>query len=158
MRIIVVSDSHRRPERIAAALHMAGRTDWLIHLGDGLSDLEAPEVKPLLPSRILTVLGNNDLGLDAPLMRIEFPIPGQKLILAHGHTMGVRHSLIRLQYTAMEENATFALFGHTHYATNEVRGGVRLLNPGSVGELNKPSFAVLELKNGFLIPQIIPLQ
>ena len=48
------------------------------------------------------------------------------------------------------------LFGHTHYATDVVKDGIRFFNPGSLG-FGK-SFGVIEVKDGQVLSNIAHLK
>ena len=68
--------------------------------------------------------------------------------MTHGHLSNVRMGLANLKMQALEEDATIALFGHTHQIGCEKESGILFLNPGSIsqprGSLPYKSFAIIE--------------
>ena len=120
MRIAVLSDTHGRyPESLPARLAGA---DEIWHLGDfcGLETLEA--VRGIGPP-VFAVLGNNDSGLDLPLT-LALDRGGKSFFLIH---IPPRRA----------EGKDILLHGHTHVPRDEMIGGTRFLNPGSIGKANK---------------------
>lgn len=49
---------------------------------------------------------------------------------------------------AQEAGAVLALFGHTHHPCLERREGITFLNPGTIGRVAHPSYAVLSVEEG----------
>ncbi|MDF1876193.1 metallophosphoesterase family protein [Sulfurimonas sp. SAG-AH-194-I05] len=50
-----------------------------------------------------------------------------------------------------DSHAPYMFLGHTHYLMNKYINGVRVINPGSIGQprdLNKPSFSVIDTTDG----------
>ena len=129
MRIIVYSDTHGN---LAAHMEIFKRNedaDAFIFLGDGERELD--KMRALYPNKkILHVAGNCDWGSMTPDWDI-FMANGVKILFTHGHTAGVKYSLDRLCYRAMEVGAKIVLFGHTHCRYYEYHDGLHILNPGS---------------------------
>lgn len=149
MKILVVSDSHGDAESICRAAALE-RPDMLLHLGDGWRDAEiAARRFPDLP--VERVPGNCDLRVDAPAVRV-IQIAGKRIMLCHGHTLGVKYDLNRLLYAALEREADAALFGHTHRPYVDLCSGVALLNPGSIGSRSFPTYGTLTLEDGRCVP------
>ncbi len=132
MRIVVLSDSHtdaidRLPGRIVDELSGA---DLIVHAGDytGLQILEElrrrgnfrgvhgnmdpPEIKRGLPALETLVVGDRRIGVCHPS---EGGLP-----------LGIE-GRIRAKF----QNVDAIIYGHTHRAKNERRGGVLYFNPGS---------------------------
>lgn len=132
MRILIVSDSHGR---IAPALHKArelGELSLLLHLGDHGEDGE--QMAQALKIPCCCIQGNCDLGSGLP-EEMRLPLPGNGWLMAcHGHRYGVKYTLDRLFYRAMEQDVKVALFGHTHRRYLQWEGGILLLNPGSCAQ------------------------
>ena len=83
-------------------------------------------------NKIICVRGNCEAEVDQmvlpfPCMAdyIEVLADGKRLFLTHGHHFGPN------QLPNIEEGALL-LSGHTHVKMDEVRCGIRCLNPGSV--------------------------
>ena len=78
--------------------------------------------------------------------------------MCHGHTYGVKQSLLTAGYTAEEQNLDLFLFGHTHKPLVDMRGKTLFLNPGSIGDSRRPTYGVVTLENGRLDGRIVPLE
>ena len=142
MRAAVFSDTHHNTAPMLEALRRC-RPDLIIHLGDHDRDtLCIEEEFPDIP--LYRVCGNCDFAPIAPLTDIV-PLGPVKALICHGHSYGVDWGLDRLAYAAEERGCALALFGHTHHAALEERGGITFLNPGSIGRTAHPAYAVLTL-------------
>ncbi len=147
-RLLVLADTHGGTAAIDRVLIKAGGVEAVIHLGDYTRDAAYIRAKGI---QVFNVKGNCDFGTDAKTEVLIY-IDGQKILLTHGHTYGVKYSLNRLLYRALEKEADAVLFGHTHMPFNGYEEGVLLLNPGSIWEPreSKPTFALLEAGKGGL--------
>lgn len=147
MKVLVLSDSHGQMEYMERAVEKE-QPRCIIHLGDRQRDAE--HLRGLFPNvDFISVPGNCDLGAtDAPCVVTE--LGGVRLLITHGHLHGVKMSLVRLYYAAREVGALLAVYGHTHVANHEIMDTVQLLNPGAASG-SKPSYAVLELRNGKIV-------
>lgn len=146
MKWMVASDIHGSAKYCGELLDAYERekTDRLLLLGDLLyhgprNDLPeeyAPKMVIAMlnakKNQILCVRGNCDAEVDQ--MVLEFPILadycmldlGTKLVYAtHGHLTSAE------QLPPLREGDLF-LQGHTHVPMNEVKNGIRCMNPGSV--------------------------
>lgn len=154
MRIAVFSDSHGNCENMVRAVEIL-RPDHILHLGDGWRD--AAELSAQFPSIPLTrVAGNCDFGAEGE-RELLLCLEGKTLLLAHGHTLGVKSSLLRASYTAQERGADIFLFGHTHTPLIDERGGLWLMNPGSIGDYRRPSYGLLTLEGDKILPALYVL-
>ena len=162
MKLLIASDIHgsafwcRRLCEIAEA----EQPDKLILLGDLLyhgprNDLPreyAPkQVIPMLSryaDRILAVRGNCEAEVDQ--MVLPFPCMadyallnwgGQDFYLTHGHLWNPDN------LPPLAEGTVF-LSGHTHVKLDEIRKGIRCLNPGSVSIPKDGSHSCLIWDNG----------
>ncbi len=133
-RYLILSDSHRATgvlEQILMAAEAEGRSDGVIHLGDGYTDLDAFE--HALPP-IIRVPGNCDrMPWNTPSDRLILPVDlhGTRVLLTHGHLLGVRQDTDVLKARARAENCRAALYGHTHRPHLAEEDGVLILNPGA---------------------------
>ena len=57
-----------------------------------------------------------------------------RVFACHGHKYGVKSSELSLWLRAKEKEVDLALFGHTHNPYERCYEGVRLFNPGSIGQ------------------------
>lgn len=143
--ILVVSDSHGNVENMCRAVELV-RPALLLHLGDGWRDVsELARRFPELP--LERVPGNCDFRVDERAERVA-EIEGKRVMFCHGHTLGVKSGLDALLRAALERGADAALFGHTHKPLVDIRRGVVLLNPGSVGDRFRPTYGTLTVADG----------
>lgn len=154
MKILVFSDSHGNLSHMEAAVART-HPDRILHLGDGWRDAQALYAE--FPDTPLDqVAGNCDIWPGGPTEKV-LDIGGVRLLLCHGHTYGVKRTLLSGLYAARERGADLFLFGHTHRPFCETRQGVTLLNPGSIGDGARPSYAVLRLENGGFEAELLRL-
>ncbi len=159
MILAVVSDSHGYVRRLSelfgrqSALPHSERPEMLLHLGDGLCDLDRAELPEGLP--MLSVRGNCDVfGSDGTLFERMPCLGGYKILMTHGHDLSVKSGLSRAIAYAAEKGADILLFGHTHKPlamtvnVGETVCGVTLEKPLYVfnpGSLMERSFGILTL-------------
>lgn len=152
MNILVFSDSHGNLNNMVRAVE-AERPETLhaiVHLGDGWRDAEAlHQLYPTLP--LEQIPGNCDLGRFEDAERLVF-FGGCPVLLCHGHTLGVKSSLLRASYEARQRGAQALLFGHTHVPLVDYHDGLWLVNPGSIGDPRRPSYCILTADGGKLSP------
>jgi putative phosphoesterase len=144
MKIAVIADTHGKfPDSVASQLREA---DEIWHLGDFCNLATLNAVKGV-GRPFYGVLGNNDWGLDLP----------PRLVLERG---GKSFFLIHIPPTK-PGGADFLLHGHTHVPRDEMLGGTRVLNPGTVGKPNKgapPAWAWLTVDDGRVEWRSVPME
>lgn len=144
MTLLIVSDTHGRYERLARLCEMHKDVDALIFLGDGLSDLDRAGAHNY-PFTVFSVKGNWDSGMGTLQAlkakdELTFNFDGISFYVIHGHTKGVKHTLVNAIYAAEEKGADVLLFGHTHEAvdtylpqdTYNLSKPLHIFNPGSL--------------------------
>ena len=146
MKFVIASDIHGSARWCRALMELAERErpEKLILLGDLLyhgprNDLPeeyAPkQVIPLLSAwadRIIAVRGNCEAEVDQ--MVLPFPcMADYAQIMADGKTLYMTHGhhACPEKLPPLPQGSVF-LSGHTHVKRDEVIGGIRCLNPGSV--------------------------
>lgn len=134
MRILIVSDSHGDTRKLREVLLRHVDITTVCHLGDGNREITAA-AEAFPDHTFYTVAGNCDFSCDAPTTRLE-TICGKRVMLAHGHTFGVKGGVYTYHLAARERNVSLALFGHTHLPFAEYANGVHLFNPGSLRDGN----------------------
>lgn len=151
MKILIVSDTHRRHDNLIEVLDSVQPIDLLIHLGDAEGEEDYIEMLAGCPVEI--VAGNNDFFSDLPREK-EIRLGKYRVLLTHGHSYGVSMGLADIEEEAVARKVDIVMFGHTHRPMLE-RGkeGVIVLNPGSISyprqEGRKPSCILMELdRNG----------
>lgn len=155
MRIVVISDSHRRYGVIEKILLEQPKAERVYFLGDVVPDVE--RAAEHFPDRIFrSVSGNCDFASLLPSTAID-ECRGVRILYTHGHTLGVKYGVDRLFDTARENGCRIALFGHTHIALNEYRDGIYLMNPGSCAQSrNGPeSYGVIDIEECGILPAIL---
>ena len=135
LRILIVSDTHGRTDRLEKVIDQAPPFDWLIHAGDHAADdwQEVADRVQAAGKTLLNVCGNCDLSGSSEIER-EFDALGVRGLVLHGHTMQVKTSPLPLYYRAREAGAAWAVYGHTHTPTLYVEDGIVFLNPGSLSD------------------------
>lgn len=130
LRVLIISDTHGRTERIDRAIAQVteriGGYDLLLHAGDHAQDVSEQKYDPAI-----AVCGNCDpIGCEEEEKTID--LLGIKTLLLHGHTVRVKSTPLSLVYRAIEQNAQLTVFGHTHTPTLFVEADRVFLNPGSL--------------------------
>ena len=148
MKILVVSDTHRKDDNLKLVLSEECPLDMLIHLGDAegsehfIPDWVNPEC------RMEMVLGNNDFFSRLARER-EIDIAGHKAFITHGHYYGVSMGPEGLVDEAKSRGCDIAMYGHTHRPFLDVIDGVTVLNPGSLSyprqEGRRPSYMIIHV-------------
>ena len=163
MKILIISDTHGRVDRLDRVLSMHRDADIFIFLGDGLHDVEGREGLHR-GKEFAAVLGN----CDAIYPDLKFRYPVERLInvgeytilMMHGQSQGVKYGLEAAKGCAVRRRADFLLYGHTHepeetyIPEGTVIGGIeipkplRILNPGSLGDPRRgaPSYALIDIR------------
>jgi putative phosphoesterase len=124
-------------------LHLSD-PDAVFHLGDGYKDLRGlglmyPDIG------VYAVGGNCDFHCDMPAFKVA-DIQGVRIFMTHGHTYKVKNGLHLLTAAARSFDSDIVLFGHTHTEYCEVRQGMTVINPGSIGYSG--SYGILTITNG----------
>ncbi|PIC62829.1 YfcE family phosphodiesterase [Sporosarcina sp. P13] len=139
MKIIVLSDSHGDTATVQQIAALPA--DAIFHCGD--SELLADH--PLVQDMHI-VRGNCDLDDRLPASVVQ-KVGKDTVLVVHGHEHDVKRSLLTLSYAAAEQQATIALFGHSHLYGAEMIEGVLFVNPGSTTQPRggkSASYAVIE--------------
>lgn len=164
--ILVVSDSHGNFKRLASALEKQMALDekfrprHLVHLGDGIEDIEKCKLAERLC--VHSVKGNCDSFFysDVPTERL-LELGGYKILVMHGHTRSVKLGDSLAVARAAECEADLLLYGHTHTPTSyavekgtvvcgvTLKKDLKVFNPGSLGYGG--SFGVVSLGDGCII-------
>ena len=169
MKLVIASDIHGSAFWCGKLMEVVEqeKPDKLILLGDLLyhgprNDLPreyAPrQVIPMLSryqDRILAVRGNCEAEVDQ--MVLPFPCMAESALLScDGLTMYLTHGHHANpdQLPQLTEGTVF-LSGHTHVKMDEVRRGIRCLNPGSVSIPKDGSHSCLLYENGVFTIRIL---
>lgn len=150
MRILIVSDTHRRHDNLIEILDKVQPLDMLIHLGDAEGEEDYIELLAGCPVEI--VAGNNDFFSDLPREK-SLKIGKYRVLLTHGHYYGVNMGIADIETEAAARGYDIVMFGHTHRPIIDYGKDVIALNPGSISfprqEGRKPSgIMMITNKNG----------
>lgn len=153
MKILIVSDTHRRDENLKQVIEEVKPIDMLIHLGDaeGSEHIIPKWVNPECDLEM--VLGNNDFFSFLEREK-DIMIGNYRTLLTHGHYYNVSVGPEALAREARARGFDIAMYGHTHRPFLEVfkKAGDKdliVLNPGSLSyprqSGRKPSYMIMEI-------------
>ena len=164
MTLLVLSDSHGRPDLIEEAIRRV-RPDGILFAGDGLRDLSRVEI----PCPLWAVAGNCDWlttpliingGVFEPQTEELVTVEGIRILLTHGHRYGVKSGPTAAAYRAKELGADMLVYGHTHVpveyrlppaeGSDESSKPLILFNPGSIGDRDG-SFGTITIRGGAVL-------
>ena len=158
MRILVISDSHRRTDVIDKIIESQPDARHIFFLGDNAADIE--DFEYIYPDRVFhAVCGNCDYASFLPAVGLEV-IGGKRIFYTHGHTFSVKYGLTRLKEVAEQNNYDIVLFGHTHVSQVLYEDGIYFVNPGSCSSARdgrKNSYAVIDIEENGVLPTIIEI-
>ena len=147
MKILVLSDSHGNLTNMEQAVERTN-PNLIVHLGDCWRDGERlHEHFPEIP--LEQVPGNCDFRPGEPAEKLLI-LRDKRILICHGHTYGVKQSLLNAGYAAEQQALDLCPFGHTHRPLVDMRGRTLFLNPGSIGDYAHPFYGVVTIENGRL--------
>jgi len=145
MKLLIVSDTHRRNENYFEVLQMH-KPDMVIHCGDAEGSEYALTEAADCPVQI--VLGNNDFFSDLP-RELVLNIGQYKVWVTHGHNYYVSMGNETLKREAVARGMDIVLYGHTHRPVVDMDDDVIAVNPGSLSyprqDGHRPSYAIMEI-------------
>ena len=129
MKILIISDTHRKHENLLKVLERECPVDLLIHLGDaeGYEDYIAEQAG----CPVEVVAGNNDFFSSLPREK-ELQIGKYKVLITHGHYYYVNTGIEDIEREAEGRGFDIVMFGHTHRPIIDYHKDVIALNPGSL--------------------------
>ena len=146
MKILIVSDTHRRYDNLIEVLEHVQPIDLLIHLGD--AEGEEDYIAGLAGCRVEVVAGNYDFFSALPKEK-ELQLGGHHIFLTHGHSYCVGMEAEDIKKEAESRNCDIAMFGHTHKPFIAYGKRTVTLNPGSISyprqEGKRPSYIVMDI-------------
>ena len=151
MKILIVSDTHRRDGNLQTVIEKTAPFDMLIHLGDAEGSEDRIETwcrEQNENCQVHMILGNNDFFSDLPREE-EFCIGTYKVFITHGHAYYVSLDPEYIREEGKARKADIVMFGHTHRPYFEEKDGIIILNPGSLSFPRqggrKGSYMIMEL-------------
>lgn len=146
MKILIVSDTHRRNENFLAVMDKVRPVDMVVHCGDVEGSESVIEKAAGCPVQM--VRGNNDFLSLMPKEK-EFRIGNYKVWLTHGHNYCVSMNYEIIKQEARDRDADIVMCGHTHKPIVDIGRNVTLINPGSMSyprqEGRRPSYILMEI-------------
>lgn len=133
MRIGVISDTHiptSAKELPAIVVDIFRGVDMILHAGDVVAYNVIEALETIAP--VTAVCGNMDLFRNQGLLPDRRIVTAEQCRIGLTHGRGTPAGLPERALREFEgENVRAMVFGHSHQALNESRGGVLLFNPGS---------------------------
>ena len=149
MKVLIVSDTHRKNNNYLRALEQVTPVDLVIHCGD----IEGSEylIGESAGCPVTMVMGNNDFFSNLP-REAELEIEQYRVWVTHGHNYCVSAGNEMLKEEARARGVNMVIYGHTHRPVIEVEDDLITLNPGSLAyprqEGKSPSYILMETKPG----------
>lgn len=146
MKVLIVSDTHKKNDNFFRVLEMVEPVDMIIHCGD----IEGSEYAITARAGCLVemVAGNNDFFSRLPMER-EFGIGKYHIWVTHGHNYYVSMGNEMLKEEARVRGADIVFYGHTHRPVIDMDGDVIAVNPGSLSyprqDGRKPSYVLMDI-------------
>lgn len=146
MRILIVSDTHRKHDNLKTVLDRVKPLDMLIHLGDaeGCED----EIAEMAQCPMEIVAGNSDFFSRLDRER-EITIGKYHVWLTHGNYYYVTDGIEDIKKEAQARKMDIVMFGHTHRPIVDYGNHVIAVNPGSISnprqEGRQPSYIMMEV-------------
>ena len=146
MRILIVSDTHRKHANLEKVLKKVKPLDLMIHLGDAEGTEDYIEAVADCPVEIIA--GTNDF-FSKLAKETELQIGRYRVFLTHGHYYYVSVGMEHLCEEARARGADIVMYGHTHRPCIEYMNKLVVLNPGSISyprqEGKRPSYIMMEI-------------
>lgn len=158
MRLLVISDSHKRSGVVDRIIRREQTAKHIFFLGDIVSDIE--DMIYEYPDRNFYIVAGNCDCFSSYKSFDTVKLGNNKILFCHGHTFGVKHgSAGALKKYAIENGCNIALYGHTHIANIEYDNGLYIVNPGSCSSSREgaESYAVIDILDNGILPQIIKI-
>lgn len=160
MRILVLSDTHipkaaqDLPDKIYDEIN---HCDMIFHAGDFVERPLLDKLRSLKETH--AVCGNMDSRdlRDVLNQKEVIEIEGHLIGLIHGYgAPGLLIETVKAEF----KNCDAIVFGHSHMATNMVKGGILFFNPGSPTDkvfASQNTYGILELTEEYVKGEIIKL-
>ena len=155
MRIVVISDSHKRSDIVEKILYAQPDACDVFFLGDCAEDIE--DLQYIFTDKRFHILsGNCDYFSAFPSSAVA-TVGKTKIFYTHGHTLSVKYGTQRLKETAKQNGCKIALYGHTHVSNILYEDGIYIVNPGSCskGRDFHESYAVIDIEENGIMPIIV---
>ena len=142
MKILVMSDSHGRADRVERLISEV-KPELALHLGDCVADTAG--IRERFPELdFYSVRGNCDPRSAGEVMRIV-EAAGLKIFMTHGHEYGVKFCHDKAVNAACVTGSDVLLFGHTHAPYYREDYGLHIMNPGALCD---GRYGIIEITDG----------
>ncbi|MBU0687631.1 MAG: YfcE family phosphodiesterase [Candidatus Margulisbacteria bacterium] len=163
MKIGLVSDSHGNIGILKNAIKklVDAKVDLIIHLGDDSTDMDT--IKSSVPCDLIIIPGVFEEVYQHPgeAHRLIKTFEGLKFLITHtaeSHKNDLSDEIKPEEIVAKKE-VDVVLHGHTHVPRDEVKKGIRFINPGHLKPDDKrgfkPSYAILDVNDKNIDVRII---
>lgn len=146
MKVLIVSDTHKRNDNFFRVLELTAPVDLVIHCGDIEGSEYAISAGAGCPVEM--VAGNNDFFSELPTER-EIEIAGYRIWITHGHNYYVSMGTEHIRQEAGVRGVDIVFFGHTHRPLIDMEDDITLINPGSISyprqDGRKPSYVLMDI-------------
>lgn len=146
MRILIVSDTHRKNENFLEAVRREKPLDLIIHCGDVEGSEYLVNEAGDCPAYI--VMGNNDFFSSLP-REVVCDIGNYRVWVTHGHNYYVSMGNETIKKVAKQREMDIVMYGHSHKPVVDESDGVIAVNPGSLSYPRqydrRPSYILMEL-------------
>ena len=146
MKVLIISDTHKRNANFYDVLDAVGPVDAIIHCGDAEGAECEFEAAADCPLHI--VAGNNDFFSDLP-SELEIMIGKYRVWITHGHQYYVSMGNQILKDEARTRGIDIVFYGHTHRPVIDISPDVTVINPGSLSyprqEGRQPSYVLMDI-------------
>lgn len=146
MKILIVSDTHRRNNNYLTVVEREKPLDMVIHCGDAEGSEFLIEESAGCPVHI--VLGNNDFFSQLEREK-ELTIGEYRTWITHGHNYYVSMSNETIKEEARSRGMDIVIYGHTHKPVIDTDVDVIAINPGSLTyprqDGKRPSYIIMKL-------------
>ncbi len=145
MKVLVVSDTHRKHENLIKVLKRVEPVDLMIHLGDAEGGEDV--IAGMADCPVEIVAGNNDFFSALPREK-ELQIGRYRVLITHGHYYYVNVGIEDIKTEAEARRYDIVMFGHTHRPLIDRGDNITAVNPGSISyprqDGKRPSYIVME--------------
>ena len=146
MKILIVSDTHRKNENYMKVLQKTGSLVLVFHLG--VLDVIEYTIQEAAGCPVEMVAGNNDFFSNLPSEK-TLQIGKYCVMITHGHHYYINMGNEMLKKEAIVQGADIVMYGHTHRPVIDISPQIIAINPGSLSyprqENRKPSYIIMEL-------------
>lgn len=145
MRILIISDTHRKNDNFFTVIQNAGKLDMVIHLGD----VEGSEytIEQAAGCPVEMVAGNNDFFTSLPSEK-TLQIGKYRVMITHGHRYYIGMGNEMLKEEAVAHGMDIVMYGHTHKPVVDISDDIIAINPGSLSyprqDNRRPSYIIME--------------